>query len=185
MALPSSGSISIYQIAVELGIGAEWLNLNDSRVRTLAGAWGQISMSQLWGKDHFSWSVNTTLVPEIVVRAGEITYYWDIYYFELVPGDPGVTVTSVSVNNASYIAWRANELAPLPRLNVTSYVQAKGYAVNGAGLGFHVSPVHTNTNKTVQTAFTVSAALSNGLTISLTLTPPRAIRNYRTSGSAG
>ena len=37
MALPSSGSISMAQVAAELGISATGLSFNDSRVRALAG----------------------------------------------------------------------------------------------------------------------------------------------------
>jgi hypothetical protein len=49
--LPTSGSISMSQVAAELGISATGLSLNDSRVRSLAGKpSGAISMSDLRGK---------------------------------------------------------------------------------------------------------------------------------------
>lgn len=50
MTLPASGSISLGQVAAELGIGLP-LSLGDSRVRNLAGvASGPISLGQLRGK---------------------------------------------------------------------------------------------------------------------------------------
>lgn len=63
MALPSSGTITMYQVAVELGIAAAGINLNDGRVRSLAGLpSGQITMLNLRGKSNFSWSVATRTV---------------------------------------------------------------------------------------------------------------------------
>lgn len=54
MALPSSGTISMSQVAAELGVAATGLSLNDTRVRTLAGVpSGAISMSNLHGKSSF------------------------------------------------------------------------------------------------------------------------------------
>lgn len=51
MALPSSGPITMAQVAAELGISASGLSLDDSRVRQLAGRpSGSISMSDLLGK---------------------------------------------------------------------------------------------------------------------------------------
>ena len=51
MALPSSGPITMAQVAAEIGISASGLSLNDSRVRQLAGRpSGGISMSDLLGK---------------------------------------------------------------------------------------------------------------------------------------
>jgi hypothetical protein len=53
MSLPASGSISMSQIAAELSIGSGGLNLNDSRVRGLAGIGsGTISFSSLRGKSN-------------------------------------------------------------------------------------------------------------------------------------
>ncbi|WP_323894931.1 hypothetical protein [Aeromonas caviae] len=53
MTLPASGSISIAQVATELGIGATGLSLNDSRVRNLFGkASGIIRMSDGHGKSN-------------------------------------------------------------------------------------------------------------------------------------
>ena len=54
MALPSSGEISMAQVAAELGISATGLTLDDSRVRALAGVpSGAISMWNLLGKQNF------------------------------------------------------------------------------------------------------------------------------------
>lgn len=53
MTLPSGGYITMQQIADELGISSSGLNLNDSRVRALAGVpSGTISMAMLWGKSN-------------------------------------------------------------------------------------------------------------------------------------
>lgn len=51
MALPSSGPITMAQVAAELGISASGLSLDDSRVRQLAGKpSGAISFADLLGK---------------------------------------------------------------------------------------------------------------------------------------
>ena len=61
MALPSSGPITMAQVAAELGISASGLSLNDSRVRQLAGKpSGAISMADLRGKSSV-WVA--TLIP--------------------------------------------------------------------------------------------------------------------------
>jgi len=53
MTIKSSGTISIADIATELGIGANGLGLNDSRVRSLAGIpSGPISLASLYGKSN-------------------------------------------------------------------------------------------------------------------------------------
>lgn len=55
MALPSSGTISMYQVATELGISSSNISLNHGSVRALAGKTsGSISMSDLHGKSSFS-----------------------------------------------------------------------------------------------------------------------------------
>lgn len=55
MALPSSGPISMYMVAEELGISIYDLSLNDSRVRNLAGIpSGPISLSDLYGKSAYT-----------------------------------------------------------------------------------------------------------------------------------
>nr|WP_295237602.1 hypothetical protein [uncultured Brevundimonas sp.] len=53
MALPSSGSISIAQVAAELGLSLP-LDLNDSRVRALAGKpTGNVTLpNDFWGKSN-------------------------------------------------------------------------------------------------------------------------------------
>ena len=62
MALPSSGSLSMSQIAAELNISATGLSLNDSRVRQLAGkASGAISFADLRGKSSV-WTATFTPV---------------------------------------------------------------------------------------------------------------------------
>ena len=61
MTLPSSGPITMAQVAAELGISASGLSLNDSRVRQLAGKpSGAISMADLRGKSSV-WVA--TLIP--------------------------------------------------------------------------------------------------------------------------
>lgn len=55
MTLPTSGNISMSMVAQELGISAAGLNLNDSRVRGLAGRpSGSISMADLRGKSAYT-----------------------------------------------------------------------------------------------------------------------------------
>lgn len=61
MALPTSGSISIAMIATELGVALP-LDLNDSRVRTLAGKpTGNITIpTDLYGKSNITLGINTS-----------------------------------------------------------------------------------------------------------------------------
>lgn len=62
MTLQASGTITMAQIAAELGISATGLSLNDSRVRTLAARpSGSISMSDFYGKSSsFNFTVTTS-----------------------------------------------------------------------------------------------------------------------------
>jgi hypothetical protein len=70
MTLPASGAITIAQVAAELGISATGLNLNDSRVRTLAGVpSGAISLNNLHGKTQGA--VMSVAAPNVqVFKAG-------------------------------------------------------------------------------------------------------------------
>ena len=65
MALPSSGSISLGQVNVELGKSStSTISLNDSAVRTLAGrSSGAISMGNLRGKSSFNWTNDLSYSP--------------------------------------------------------------------------------------------------------------------------
>lgn len=71
MALPSSGTISLGQVNVELGKSSTaTISLGDSAVRTLAGrSSGSISMSHLRGKVNFAWTTNLSGSP-----ASQYTY---------------------------------------------------------------------------------------------------------------
>lgn len=67
MTLPSSGPITMAQVAAELGISASGLSLDDSRVRTLAARpAGAISFADLLGKSWFN--------PFTSVTGGSRTY---------------------------------------------------------------------------------------------------------------
>ena len=81
MTLPASGTISMAQIAAELGISAAGLSLGDSRCRALAGVpSGPISFSNFYGKSSF--------VPGLT---GGGTLYDG-------SGDGGAQTTALSVN---------------------------------------------------------------------------------------
>lgn len=59
MTLPSSGAITMAQVATELGVSQTGINLNQSNVRTLAGKpSGTISMSDLRGKSNGGASIS-------------------------------------------------------------------------------------------------------------------------------
>lgn len=101
MALPSSGPITMAQVAAEIGISASGLSLDDSRVRQLAGRpSGSISMSDLLGK---AW----LLPPTIAVGSwsgsfynGEYrTYSSDTLTLSLGGGAGTVTYTTLSGNS--------------------------------------------------------------------------------------
>lgn len=65
MALPSSGSISVAQVAAELGLSLP-LDLNDSRVRALAGKpTGNVTLpNDFWGKANAKISIGGNFSPQ-------------------------------------------------------------------------------------------------------------------------
>lgn len=68
MALPSSGTITMAQVAAEIGISATGLSLNDSRVRQLAGKpSGAISFADLLGK---AWAFLNLTGVSVTLREG-------------------------------------------------------------------------------------------------------------------
>lgn len=78
MALPSTGSISMSQVNVELKRPAtQTLSMNDAEVRKIAGKpTGTFSMSDLRGKT-YTVSVNTQLVNRDILQDG---YFFNINY---------------------------------------------------------------------------------------------------------
>lgn len=116
MTLPASGAISMSQVATELGISATGLNLNDSRVRTLAGIpSGSISLNALHGKSNFpplsvsapntsrtssaagTGTLTTTSLATASGGSGGYTYLW-----QFVSGDTGTTVVSATNNSGAF-----------------------------------------------------------------------------------
>lgn len=74
MTLPSTGSVSISQVATELGISQTGLSLNDARVRALAGVLsGPISFSNLRGKTKLSVTANSVLATRGTNNTGPIS----------------------------------------------------------------------------------------------------------------
>ena len=72
MALPSTGSISLRQVNVELGKAAGALiRMGDAAVRALAGRTsGSISMSHLRGKSAFRWVVSASSLNSNISNSG-------------------------------------------------------------------------------------------------------------------
>lgn len=67
------------QIAAELGISASGLNLNDSRVRALAGKpSGPISYSDLRGKSSFSWVNSNTAIEAYLANGPSTSFMLDM-----------------------------------------------------------------------------------------------------------
>lgn len=89
MALPSSGSISLNQVNVELlATATRTIGMNNSEVRTLAGIGsGQIAMSNLRGKSNgwawygneWLWQDNTTTnyAAGAVITGSSISGIWE------------------------------------------------------------------------------------------------------------
>lgn len=65
MSLPSSGIISMSQVAAELGISASGLSLNDGRVRALSGLTASISSGNNFNALHAK--------TRFVITAGQVT----------------------------------------------------------------------------------------------------------------
>lgn len=74
MTLPATGSISMSQVATELGISQTGLSLNDARVRALAGVLsGPISFSNLRGKTKLSVTANSVYATNNTGITGPIS----------------------------------------------------------------------------------------------------------------
>lgn len=105
MTLPSTGPISMSQVATELGISATGLSLNDSRVRALAGKpSGTISMSDLRGK-----STSVLTVGSSTPSVTNYGYYSGLYGALTNTSRYGGTVTSLSYarwNTVPPYVWR-------------------------------------------------------------------------------
>jgi hypothetical protein len=74
MTLPASGAISLSQVAGELAIGLSSVNLNDSRLRGLAGkASGVISLNDFHGKSNITPPTGTRSVGHTVSSTITVT----------------------------------------------------------------------------------------------------------------
>lgn len=150
MTLPVSGAISMSQVASELGIGADGLGLNDSRVRGLAAVGsGTISFSNLFGKSNFKVSLssidesrNSQPAPSSVASiincsvsggVGPYTYLWQ--QIGSYPGSSTSYNLPPSSLNVYYYSGVGNRQVPFSfQLKVTDNTGkvAFGPVVNGA-----------------------------------------------------
>lgn len=143
MALPSSGSITIAQIATELGLSLP-LDLTDSRVRALAGKpSGSITMpNDLWGKS----SVTISIVGNMsAVRGGGRDSLYDQGTFS-VSKSGGGSITAYS--------W-----------NVWNDSHGRLYVVDGSLTGASVTLASTSTYNEFE--FTETANAQVGCTVTV------------------
>jgi len=146
MPLPSSGSISLNEVNVELGAaGTTTRSLNDSAVRTLFGvASGAISMSNGYGKANRV-TVNITIsanTANYTLNTAKATGYSAGRTDVILTINSGVIVSSGSTGTAAFIvdtSWAAGDTV---RINNNGTILGRGgnggaggYAIPGAGTG--------------------------------------------------
>lgn len=164
MALPSSGSISLSQVNVELGLSATaTIDMNASNVRTLFGkASGAISMSDGYGKSNVfkatistnqqqmnlrTWAVaagwNQSAPAEITVASG--VYIWSDSNATAAMTIDGTWPGGVTVINNGFIMGRGGNGAgtqsaqtaggPAISLGVATFITNNSYIGGGGGGG--------------------------------------------------
>ena len=112
MALPSSGSITMAQVAAEIGISASGLSLNDSQVRQLAGKPnGAISFADLLGK---AWAYANFIGISTSGRAAAYYNEWGTIHLNIEGVNFSTSAQLLSGNNQN-----------VRKLNETTY-QWKG-----------------------------------------------------------
>lgn len=115
MALPSSGPITMAQVAAEIGISASGLSLDDSRVRTLAGRpSGSISMSDLLGK---AWAYANFLGISTSGRASAYYNIWGTIHLNIDGVNFSTSAQLLSGNNQNVrkinettYEWKGNNI---------------------------------------------------------------------------
>lgn len=145
MTLPTSGAITLGQVAAELGIGLP-LSLGDSRVRTLAGvASGPISLGQLRGKsaatpltataygdsaeaDTQNGAGTVSCSPQVVAGGGTgtITYLWE---FTSNPSGCSLSGSTSSVCSVSHTFTKGSSGGASATLRCTVRDGASGIVV--------------------------------------------------------
>jgi len=150
MTLPASGSISIGQVAAELGIGLP-LTLGDSRVRTLAGVpSGPISMTSLYGKsaytpmtlttngassgpvssDTVGGTVSGTASVGVTGGTGGYTYQWTLTSSSGSPTIGGTTSNSVTASK-TFVKQSSGSATAVFNISVTDNT---GHTVTATGV---------------------------------------------------
>ena len=143
MQLPSTGPISMAQVASELGIPVTGINLNDSRVRQLAGKpSGTISMADLLGKSGIS-NLEVSVTPS------------SLHDFDTVSGTGTRTYTFTAnvtggVSPYTY-AWTTTTGAVVGATNTNTFQVRFSYTRNGAYYSGEVRLVLTDQQGTQRT----------------------------------
>lgn len=102
MALPTTGTISLLQVAAELGVTPP-LSLNDSRTRNLAGKpAGNISLNDLRGKSAASIKITQSSQERFVRDDGWDQWYAMTDYFSVQAVGTTITSRTWTVIQGSY-----------------------------------------------------------------------------------
>jgi hypothetical protein len=161
MTLPVSGAISLYNIAVELGISNSGISLNQANVRALASKpGGSVSLNDLRGKSSAP-PVTTFSMSTGLDATGYAVGYSRYEFGSLSNANPGkFDVISLNSNFSSYLLFRINGAFTASYL---TSIKINGITVLGSAASFSV----TNGNISQWAWFNTNVGLGSGNTYSV------------------
>jgi hypothetical protein len=164
MTLPVSGAISLYNIAVELGISNSGINLNQANVRALAGkSGGSVSLNDLRGKSSAPPSTTFTLTAGISGDGFAVGYAREtgLTIGSLSNAHPGkFDIRSLNSNLSSYLFFSIN--GSFTASYLTS-IKINGITLLGPAASFSV----VNGNVSQWIWFNTNVGISSGNTYSV------------------